>query len=102
MKGLDSSNTDHELILIPRFYPVGDITLQLLNEQTDEVFEYILTPLIMDGYIYISFTQAFDNNSNFRIKILSNSEIIYRGKLFVTNQAEDLQEYKITKDTFTL
>jgi hypothetical protein len=28
-------------------------------------------------------------------------EIIYRGKLFITDQSNDTQEYKITKDIFT-
>lgn len=101
MKVLNSANTNHEIILIPRFYFEGEITMELYNEETSETLTYTLTPVTTEGYVYISFTQEFDNNSNFQIKILVENEIAYRGKLFVTNQT-DLQEYKITKDVFTL
>lgn len=101
MKVLNSSDTNHEIIFIPRYYFDGDITMELYNEETSETLSFVLTPITIDGYVYINFTQAFDNNSNFQIKMLSGTEIVYRGKLFVTNQT-DLQEYKITKDIFTL
>lgn len=102
MKVLSPLNTEHEIVLIPRYYSYGSISLELLNEYSDELFTYELTPVISGGYLYLNFTQAFDNNSNFRIKVIFEDEIIYRGKLFVTDQSDDLQDYKITKDIFTL
>lgn len=102
MKVVNSEVTNHEIVFIPRFYFSGDVTMELFNEESSEVLTFNLTPLTLDGYCYISFTQAFDNNSNFQIKITSGSDIAYRGKLFATNQTEDLQNYKITKDIFTL
>ncbi len=101
MKVLSPLNTEHQLVIIPRFYFEGEITMGLYNEETSNTLTYYLTPITENGYVYISFKQEFINNSNFQIKIISNNGIAYRGKLFVTNQT-DLQEYKITKDVFTL
>ena len=86
---------------MPRFYFQGEIIMELYNEETSEKLTYSLMPITQNGYVYISFIQDFINNSNFQIKILFDNEVAYRGKLFVTNQI-DLQEYKITKDIFTL
>jgi hypothetical protein len=101
MKVLNPLNTEHEIILIPRVYPVGNITLNLYNEESDEILTYEIMPLITDGLMYLSFTETFINKSNYRIVILDDTDIIYRGKLFITDQT-DLENYKITKDIFTL
>lgn len=102
MKVINSENTSHKIIIIPRFYFTGDVSMDLFNEETGETLTFELTPLTIDGYVYITFDQAFDNNSNLQIKITSGDEIAYRGKLFATNQTDNLQEYKITKDIFIL
>lgn len=102
MKVVNSESTSHEIVFIPRFYFTGEVTMELFNEETGETLTFELTPITIDGYVYINFEQAFDNNSNLQIKILSGDEIAYRGKLFATNQTDNLQEYKITKDIFTL
>ena len=101
MKVISSLDTNHEIIIIPRFYFEGDITMELFNEETKETLSFDLTTVTDEGYVYINFSQTFDNNSNFQIKILSETEIAYRGKLFVTDQTY-LQAYKITKDIFTI
>lgn len=101
MKVINSGNTTHEIILIPRFYAEGEITMELFNEETKEVLSFSLMTLILNGYLYVNFDYIFKNNSNFQIKITFENEIMYRGKLFVTNQT-DLENYKITKDIFTI
>lgn len=101
MKVLNSVNTNHEIIIIPRFYFEGEITMELYNEETKETLTFEIMPVTDNGYLYISFTQEFDNNSSFQIKIIVEEGIAYRGKLFVTDQT-NIQEYKITKDVFTI
>lgn len=101
MKVLNSADTDHEIIFIPRYYFEGNVTMILYNEETGQNYETILEPITVDGYVYINFSKTFLNNSSYQIKILSGEEIVYRGKVFVTDQT-DLQDYKITKDIFTL
>jgi len=101
MKILNPIDTEHEIVFIPRFYFDGDVVLSLYNEESSVTTTYDLTPITIDGYVYINFEEAFINNSNFQIKITSDDEIVYRGKLFITDQT-DLENYQITKDVFTL
>lgn len=94
-------NTTHTLKIIPRFYPDGQITVNLKDEKTKEVTSFTLTPTVTDGYMYIDIEHEFSDNTNFQIEIKSVEDVVYRGKLFVTNQAGDTQAYKISKDIFT-
>lgn len=102
MKIVSPNDTEHEIIFIPRGYINGDVVLELYNEETSVTTTHELTPITVDGYVYLNFEQEFINKSNYQIKVTSNTDIIYRGKLFVTDQISDLQDYKITKDVFTL
>ncbi len=101
MKVLSPDNTEHEIVFIPRYYFEGVVVLELYNEETSQTLTYELTPITIDGYVYINFEQEFINNSNFQIKILKEEDVVYRGKLFITDQT-DLEQYEITKDVFTL
>jgi hypothetical protein len=103
MKILSPLAVDHEIVIIPRKYIDGSILLRLNNEENDEILEYKIPQLTVNGYMYFNFTESFINNSNYQITIFETdtNEIIYRGKLFVTDQSNDTQEYKITKDIFT-
>lgn len=101
MTVLNPDTTNHEIKIIPRFYADGDVVLELQNEDSKEVITIELPHQTIDGYMYLSFAQSFKDNSNYRIKITQAGEVAYRGKLFVTNQT-DLQDYKISKDVFTI
>lgn len=103
MKILSPLAVNHEIVIIPRKYVDGSILLRLKNEENNEVLEYSPIKLTVDGYMYIAFSESFINNSNYQITVFEEftNEIIYRGKLFVTDQSNDTQEYKITKDIFT-
>jgi hypothetical protein len=103
MKILSPLAVNHEIVIIPRKYFNGSVLLILKNEENNEILEYTIPQLTVDGYMYISFTESFINNSNYQITVFqeSTNEIIYRGKLFVTDQSNETQEYKITKDIFT-
>jgi len=103
MKILSPLAVNHEIVIIPRKYFNGSILLRLNNEENKEVLIYNLDQLTVNGYMYIGFNQSFMNNSNYQITILEfdTNEIIYRGKLFITDQSNETQEYKITKDIFT-
>jgi hypothetical protein len=101
MKIINPIDTEHELILIPRYYVSGDVSLELTNEFTKEVNTYALTPITIDGYMYLNFTDTFDNNSKFQIKVTDNQNVLFRGILFVIDQSEDTQNYKTSKGVFT-
>lgn len=102
MKVLSPLDTAHELIVILRTGGVADVVMELKNEASGEVLTHEIESITINGLTYLSFEQEFDNDSNFQITITSDSETVYRGKLFVTDQSDDTQGYKITKDTFTL
>jgi len=100
MKILNPQDTAHELVFIPRFYPVTNVNLILKNELDKVVHSYSITPIIVNGFMYLNFNQVFVNNTNYQLTVNSGLEIVYRGKLFLTNQADTTQDYKITKDIF--
>jgi hypothetical protein len=101
MKVLSPENTEHEIVFIPRFYFDGEVVMSLYNEETSVTTTYEVTPTTTDGYVYLEFEEDFINNSNFQIKITFDDEVVFRDKLFITDQT-DLQQYEITKDVFTL
>lgn len=101
MKILNPLDTEHEIIFIPRVYVEGDVSIYLTNEATKEVLSQILEPITIDGYCYINFSATFDNNSKFQLRIEYNDEVIFRGIVFVTDQSNDTQNYKTSKDVFT-
>lgn len=100
MNILNPDNVNHELIIIPRFYPEGSVLLELKSEGFGETITHTLTAFIEDGYMYLSFEQDFNNNSRYSVKITKGGDVVYRGKIFVTDQAADTQNYKISKGVF--
>jgi len=101
MKVLSPENTEHEIVFIPRFYFEGAVVMSLYNEETSVTTTYNVTPNTADGYVYLEFEEDFINNTNFQIKITIDDEVVFRDKLFITDQT-DLENYQITKDVFTL
>lgn len=99
---LNPDQTSHEIVIIPRFYFQGEVVMELYNEDKSTTLTFELTPTTIYGYVYLMFDQEFENNTNYQIKITLGNSIVYRGKLFVTNQTDDLQDYKITKDVFII
>lgn len=101
MNVFSPDDTTHTLKIIPRFYPVGSVTVSIKDEADKEVFTTSGMPTITDGYLYFDITKTFENKSNHQIQITGQDEVVYRGKIFVTDQADDTQAYKISKDVFT-
>jgi hypothetical protein len=103
MKILNPNDVNHTIKLIPRFYPNGICKFQLKNEYDKEFTNIDINPINDNGILIFNFiTKPFENNSFYQIKITNNSEIMYRGKLFVTTQSDDLQNFKLTKDIYQL
>lgn len=97
MKIVSPNDTNHTISLIPRYYPTDAVVFTLYNESTKEntVIDNVYT--IDNGVFTIYFDYNFENKDKFQIKIEDNN-IVYRGKLLVTNQ--ETQEYKLTKDLY--
>lgn len=102
MNILNPSHTAHTLKIIPRYYPEGDMSMELVNEENGKVVTMMITPHISNGYMHLQFEKTFENNSYWQVKLTTENEVAYRGKIFVTGQVADTQNYKITKDIFIL
>ena len=94
MKVIDPTDTTHELKIVPRYYPIGALVVTLKNEITKTEYTPANTYRILDGFLYSAFTYTFTNKDRYQIKITEGTEVVYRGKIFVTTQTP--QDYKIT------
>jgi len=97
MKVVNPNDTEHTIVLIPRYYPVDAITFSLFNEATQTSENIDNTYTITDGNLSIVFEYTFTENTKFQIK-LDESEIVYRGKLIATSQIP--QDYKLTDNVY--
>ena len=100
MKVLSPLNANHEIVIVPRFYSNSNVILTLRNEEKNEVLNYNVTPINYNGYTYLYFNESFINNTNYQLTVDDGLNVMYRGKIFVTDQSDNTQNYKITKDIF--
>ncbi len=99
MKVVNPNDATHTIRLIPRFYPKGSVTIYLYNEANKDVYSEIITLSEADGYLSIdAITYTFEEGDKYQIKITEGSEVVYRGKIFATEQ--EPQEYSQTEDLY--
>jgi len=91
MKVVNPNNTNHDIKLISRVYPVGTLDLLLYNESTQVETSVTNTYIVQDGFLNLNFDFTFVEGDKFQIKILELTDVIYRGKLIAT--AEETQTY---------
>jgi hypothetical protein len=98
MKIVLPENTEHNLILIPRFYPSDTVVLQLTNETTNAKEDIRNTYTIDNGYMLVNFDYEFTEKQRFSIKIYDESGVVFRGKILATSQ--ETQNYKQTLNVY--
>jgi hypothetical protein len=90
--------------VIPRQFIVGSLNLKLRSESTNTVVSVNATSTI-DGN-YLSFEAIFGTlveNDFFTLEVLNGTDIIYKDKVFCTNQTINQSNndyYTINKDKF--
>ena len=99
MKVIDYTNTTHTLVLIPRYYPTGDIILELTEDATQTLEIVANTYSTTDGNLSVVFDYDFTDKDKYTITLKELTEIVYRGKLIVTDQ--EPQDYKQTNTLYT-
>lgn len=92
MKIVNPANTNHDIILIPRYYSYDNIILSFNNET---IPCYYTTN---DGLLIINFDYDFVEGDKFKIKIKDSGEVLYNGMLIATSQ--DPQTFKASKDLY--
>ena len=98
MKVIDPNNTSHTLVLIPRYYPTNSLTLEITEEASGVSESIANTYSITDGELSIEFTYDFTGKDKYSLKLNENTEVVYRGKLIVTDK--QAQDYKLTNGLY--
>lgn len=81
---------------IPRRYDIENLSFEIVNELRNSVITQNITyNQTNKGYLSFLFdASVLENNSHYTIKILSDDEVVYRGKIYTTNET-DLQNYSL-------
>ena len=107
MKVVNPNDTRHTIKLISRFNTVGNLNMLLYNESTQVESNIVIYPIgfsltdyyqIIDGYFNLTFDFVFSESDKFRIKILEENNIVYRGKLIATT--EETQNFLADNNEF--
>jgi hypothetical protein len=99
MKVLTTSSNPQELKVIPRSYP-SLITVKVRNESTNGVDTYTDVSTTQDkGYLVFSEAYSLEEAFSYELTILDGSTVIYKDKIFCTNQ--DIADYSVNVDTET-
>ena len=77
----------------------NNLVLKLTNKVTKEVTQLENTHTFIDGVLTMSFDFVVSESQYYSIEIRQDSQVIYRGVAFCTEQTP--QDYKLTKDKFT-
>ena len=92
MKIVNPSNSNHDVILIPRYYSYENIVLSFNNETIT------CTHALNDGLLSVNFDYNFVEGDKFKIKIKDSGEVLYSGMIFATSQ--DTQTFKASNELY--
>lgn len=94
---LKELGTDQTFKIIPRTYAAD--TLVLVNETTGEETSYAISITQTDYYAVITKTLTLKEGNFYRMTVLNGSDIVYRDKVFCTNQT--ISSYSVNNNEFT-
>lgn len=99
---LQTSDSDQTFSFIPRSYVSGTTyTIKIKNESTNtEVFSDTATTFAEVGYYY-QYTDTFSlvEDTMYTLEIKAGSELIFRDKIFCTNQS--VSSYSVNNNEYT-
>lgn len=99
MKILTTSTSAQQLEIIPRSY-ASTITVKLRNESTNEVTTISSISTTTDkGYLQFSTAYDLEESIFYELTILEDSSVIYKDKIFCTNQT--IADYSVNVDILT-
>ena len=98
MKVVNPNDNLHLINLIPRFFPLGVLILDLYNETTQISTDVPNLYVIVDGILSMEFDFTFKEGDKFQIRIKEGNNEVYRGKLIATTQLT--QDYKARNQYF--
>ena len=99
MKVLTTSTDAQSMSIIPRSY-ASTITIKLRDESTNEITTYSDVATTSDkGYLSFSNAYALTENVFYELTILEGSSVIYKDKVFCTDQT--ISEYSVNNGQYT-
>jgi len=102
MKVLTTSNSNQTLKFIPREY-VADITLKLRDDSTNEITTSSIVSTTDKDYMVVNTIFDLKEGNFYDLTILSGTDIIYKDKIFCTDQTIDQDTnnyYSVNKDEY--
>lgn len=102
MKVLTTSNSNQTLKFIPREY-VTNITLKLRDDSTNEITTSAIASTTDKDYMVVNTIFDLREGSFYDLTILSGTNIIYKDKIFCTDQTIDQDTnnyYSVNKDEY--
>lgn len=94
---LQETGTAQEFKIIPRELVADSMTLT--SETTGEAVTYVITPTIDRYYLVINEIVALKENNFYTIEVKKASEIVYKDKIFCTNQT--VSDFSVNNNEFT-
>jgi hypothetical protein len=76
--------TAQEFRIIPRELEADSMVIT--NELTDVSTTYVITPTIDRYYLVINTIVNLQQNNFYTLSVLNNTDVVYKGKIFCTNQ----------------
>lgn len=96
---LNPANTEHTITIVPRFYSDSlSLTCKLFNEATKMETTQSISQVVSNGNLTFGLTFTFNEFDKYQIAIYDANEIMFRGKIFATDQ--QTQTFKLTKDKY--
>lgn len=99
---LQKSNSSQTIRFIPRSYTDGNsYTIKIVNETTNkEVYSAVSTSFTSNDYYYeYSATFSLTEDTMYTLEITEGSDVIYRDKIFCTNQT--VATYSVNNNVYT-
>lgn len=94
---LQETGIAQEFKVIPRELVADSMTLT--SETTGEAVTYVITPTIDRYYLVINEIVALKENNFYTIEVKNATEIVYKDKIFCTNQT--VSDFSVNNNEFT-
>ena len=95
---LNPNDATHSIRVIPRFTPVGALTVSIFEKFNETSTNVANTYTYVNGYLSIGFDYTFTERDNYRLTIVNDSQILYRGFIFATSQ--NPQTFKLSENVY--
>jgi len=94
---LEETGTAQTFKIVPREL-VAD-SMIILNELTDVSDTYVITPTVDRYYLVIEKVLNLKEGNFYTLEVKNGSEIVYKGKIFCTNQS--ISTYSVNNNEYT-